>query len=303
MKVFITGGSGFVGIALCRYFLEKGAQVSATGTSAAHSLIGQENFIYIPADTTQQGKWQDALQEVDMVINLAGRNIFKRWTRSYKNQIYDSRILTTKNLVDTLPANKKMVFFSASAAGFYGSRGDEILTEETDSGKGFLATVCIDWEKEAIKAKEKGIRVIAMRLGVVLGKEGGALEKMIPAFRFFVGGPIGDGKHWFPWIHIHDLLSAIQFLFEKPDIDGPVNFCSPGSIRYKDFSEALGRAMKRPSFFKTPGFVIKTIMGELGEALLSSQRSVPEKLGASGFRFQFPDIESALSDILYFDKR
>ena len=298
MKIFITGGSGFVGTALSRNFLEKGYQVSATGTSSAHPLGGRKNFKYIPADTTQKGKWQDALQDVDIVVNLAGRNIFKRWTRSYKNQIYDSRILTTQNLVSAFPENKKIVFFSASAAGFYGSRGDEILTEDTASGKGFLATVCVDWEKEAFKAREKGIRVIAMRLGVVLGKDGGALEKMIPAFRFFVGGPLGDGKHWFPWIHIDDLLSAIQFLFEKPDIDGPVNFSSPGSVRYKDFSGALGNALKRPSFFKTPGFIIRMILGELGEALLASQRSVPEKLSASGFRFQFPDIESALSSII-----
>jgi len=287
-----------VGMALSRYFLEKGYQVSATGTSAAHPLSGRENFNYIPADTTREGEWQDALQEVDIVINLAGRNIFKRWTRSYKNQIYESRILTTKNLVNALPENKKIVFFSASAAGYYGNRADEILTEDTAFGKEFLATVCVDWEKEAFKAKEKGIRVIAMRLGVVLGKDGGALEKMIPAFRFFVGGPLGDGKHWFPWIHMDDLLSAILFLCEKPEIDGPVNFCSPGSIRYKDFSGALGNALKRPSFFKTPAFIIKMIMGELGEILLDSQRSVPEKLSASGFRFQFPDIESALSSIV-----
>ena len=298
MKVFITGGSGFVGMHLSRYFLEKGYQVSATGTSSSHPLSGRENFNYIPADTTQKGEWQDALQEVDIVINLAGRNIFKRWTRSYKNQIYDSRILTTQNLVSALPGHKKIVFFSASAAGYYGNRADEILTEDTESGKGFLAAVCFDWEKEAFKAKEKGIRVIAMRLGVVLGKDGGALEKMMPAFRFFVGGPLGDGKHWFPWIHIEDLASAILFLFEKPDIDGPVNFCSPGPVRYAEFAEALGNALKRPSFFKTPAFIIKMIMGELGEVLLDSQRSVPEKLSASGFRFQFPDIESALSSIV-----
>ncbi|MFO7559139.1 MAG: TIGR01777 family oxidoreductase [Desulfobacterales bacterium] len=298
MKILITGGSGFVGTALSRHFLEKGAEVSATGTSAAHSLSDRENFTYIQADTTRQGEWQDALQQVDLVINLAGRNIFKRWTRSYKKQIYDSRILTTRNLVSAFPERKEIVFFSASAAGYYGNRGDEILTEDTTSGKGFLSTVCVDWEKEAFKAKEKGIRVIAARLGVVLGKDGGALEKMIPAFRFFVGGPLGDGKHWFPWIHIDDLFSAILFLLEKPEIDGPVNFCSPGSIRYEEFAGALGSALKRPSFFKTPAFVIKTIMGELGEALLDSQRSVPEKLRASGFQFQFPEIQSALSSIL-----
>jgi len=298
MKIFITGGSGFLGMALSRYFLEKGYPVSATGTSSANPFSGREDFSYIPADTTHEGEWQESLQEVDIVINLAGRNIFKRWTRSYKQQIYNSRILTTKNLVNALPENKKIVFFSASAEGYYGSRADEILTEDKEPGKGFLATVCVDWEKEAFKAKEKGIRVIAMRLGVVLGKDGGALEKMIPAFRFFVGGPLGDGKHWFPWIHIEDLFSAIQFLVEKPEIDGPVNFCSPESIRYKDFSGALGNALKRPSFFKTPAFIIKIIMGELGEVLLDSQRSVPEKLSASGFRFQFPDIEAALFDIL-----
>lgn len=298
MKVFITGGSGFVGKVFSRHFLDKGYRVWATGTSSVHSLNGRGNFHYIQADTSQKGEWQEVLQEVNIIINLAGRNIFRRWTPSYKKQIYDSRILTTKNLVSALPEHQKITFFSASAAGFYGSRGDEILSEETKPGDGFLADVCVDWEKEAFKATEKGARVIAMRLGVILGKEGGALQKMVPAFRFFVGGPLGDGKHWFPWIHIDDLLSAIQFLVEKPGIDGPVNFCSPGPVRYEQFATALGKALKRPSFFKTPEFIIRMIMGELGEALLASQRPVPAKLSASGFRFRFPDIESALSDIL-----
>jgi len=298
MNVFITGGSGFVGKALSSYFLDNGYPVWTTGTSPVHPLCERENFYYIQADTSQKGEWQEVLQEADIIINLAGRNIFRRWTTSYKKQIYDSRILTTRHIVDALPENTKKLFFSASAAGFYGNRGDEMLTEDSKSGDGFLAAVCVDWEKEAFRAAEKGIRVIAVRLGVVLGKDGGALSKMVPAFRFFVGGPIGDGKHWFPWIHVEDVKVAIEFLLNKPEINGPVNFCSPGSVRYEQFTSALGKALKRPSFLKTPGFMIRMIMGELGEALLSGQRSVPEKLNASGFRFRFPDIESALSDIL-----
>ena len=197
MKIFITGGSGFVGTDLSRYLVRKGHSVIAAGRSPSHKLDGHENFQYISADTTQKGDWQNALGQVDAAVNLAGINILRLWTDNYKDQIYDSRILTTRNLVEAMQGNKGVTLCSASAAGYYGNRGNEILKEDARQGDDFLAKVCIDWEKEAYQAEAKGIRVVTMRFGVVLGKNGGALRKMLPAFKFFLGGPMGNGKHWF----------------------------------------------------------------------------------------------------------
>ncbi|HSQ86255.1 MAG TPA: NAD-dependent epimerase/dehydratase family protein [Desulfobacterales bacterium] len=181
MKIFISGGTGFVGTILARYFLAKGHNVIATGTSSATS-ISNENFRYISADTTEKGPWQDSLKDVDALINLAGRTIFNRWSERYKKQIYNSRILTTRSLVEAMPDDKEVVLCSTSAVGYYGDRAEEILNEEALPGDDFLAKVSIDWEKEAFLAEKKGARVAVMRFGVVLGKNGGALAKMIPAF-------------------------------------------------------------------------------------------------------------------------
>ncbi len=296
-KIFITGGTGFVGVNLSRYLLEKNQQVIVTGMSKGHPLSGQPNFQYVSADTSQKGKWQDLIPEADVIINLAGRNIFHFWTQAYKNQIYESRIHTTRNLVDALPNETDILFLSASAAGYYGSQADQLLTEEREPGKDFLAKVCVDWEKEAFEAQQKGARVVSMRFGVVMGKDGGALKKMIPAYKLFAGGPLGNGRQWFPWIHIQDLMAAVSFIIEKSEINGPVNFTAPGTIQNHTFSKALGRALKKPSFFKTPGFMIRLLMGELGEAFLASQRVIPRKLEKHGFSFIYPDIDAALSTL------
>lgn len=296
-KIFITGGTGFVGVNLSRYLLGKNQQVVATGMSKGHPLSGQPNFQYVSADTSKKGKWQDQVPEADIIINLAGRNIFHFWTQAYKNQIYESRIHTTRNLVDALPDQTDILFFSASAAGYYGSQADQILTENQKPGRDFLAKVCVDWEKEAFEAQQKGARVVTMRFGVVMGPDGGALKKMIPAYKLFVGGPLSNGRQWFPWIHIQDLMAAVSFIIEKPEINGPVNFTAPGTIQNHAFSKALGRALKKPSFFKTPGFMIRLLMGELGEAFLASQRVIPQKLEKHGFSFIYPDIDAALSTL------
>ena len=298
MKIFITGGSGFVGTNLSFYLLDRGHSIITVGTSSAHKLIRHENFRYISADTTRKGAWQDELKDVDGVINLAGRNIFKLWSANYKKQIYDSRILTTRNLVEAMPDNKEIIFCSTSAAGYYGNRTDEILKEDALPGDDFLAKVCIDWEKEAFQAEAKGIRVAVMRFGVVLGKNGGALAKMVPAFKLFLGGPLGSGMQWFPWIHMDDLISAIIFILENRDIKGPVNFCSPNPVRNSDLAKTLANVLNRPAFMKAPSFMIRLVMGELGESFMSSQRTVPDKLLKHGFEFQYPDIKSALRDIV-----
>jgi len=298
MKIFISGGTGFVGTNLARYLLAKGHNVIATGTSSAHTNVSHENFRYISADTTEKGEWQDLLKDVDALINLAGRTIFNRWSERYKKQIYNSRILTTRNLVEAMPDNKEIVLCSTSAVGYYGDRAEEIINEETPPGNDFLAKVSIDWEKEAFLAEKKGARVAVMRFGVVLGKNGGALAKMIPAFKSFAGGPIGSGKQWFPWIHLEDLISAVMFIIENQDLKGPVNFCAPNPIRNRDFAKALGRVLDRPSFMRAPSFMIRTLMGEMGTVVMSSQRVVPDRLLKNGFEFQYPVVEKALNNLI-----
>ncbi len=298
MKIFITGGVGFVGSHLSNLLLSRGHTVTAVGRRSTQAVINHPNFHYISADTSRKGAWQEAPAEVDAVFNLAGITIFKRWNDSYKKLIYNSRILTTRNLVAGLPKDKEITFISTSATGYYGNQGDDLLAEDASPGDDFLAEVGKDWEAEAFTAEQKGIRVAVARFGVVLGKGGGAMEKMIPAFRFCVGGPLGNGLQWFPWIHMDDLLSAFLFIVENQDIAGPVNFCAPNPVRNRDLAKAVGRALKRPSFMPAPAFMIRIILGEFGNTLLYSQRAVPEKLLSHGFSFKYPDIAAAIENIV-----
>jgi len=298
MQYFITGGTGFVGRHLCRTLLSRGRRVTAVGFRKSQDALRDDRFRYLSADTREAGPWQDAVSEADAVVNLTGKTIFKRWSKSYKKLIYDSRILTTRNLVDALPEKKGLVLISTSAVGYYGSRGDERLSEEASVGDDFLAMLGKDWEKEAYKAKDKGVRVVTARFGIVLGKDGGAMSKMLPAFRSFVGGPLGDGMQWFPWIHMDDLVSALLFLVENDRMQGPVNLCSPNPVQNRDLAKALGNVLNRPSFMPAPTFMIRLVMGELGGALLSSQRAIPQRLLDSRFCFQYPELTAALQQII-----
>jgi len=298
MKIFITGGLGFIGKHLSNFLLSSGHRVTAVGTRPSQSLITDERFVYISADTSQKGSWQEALQDTDAVINLAGKSIFGRWSKRYKKLIYDSRILTTRNVVESLPANKDIILCSASGIGYYGDRGDDILDEGEPGGDDFLAGVSREWEAEALRATEKGVRVVIARFGVVLGQNGGAMQQMIPAFRFFVGGPLGSGRQWFPWIHLEDLILAVKFILDNKDVDGPVNFCAPGQVRNRDFAKAMGRVLSRPAVMPAPGFMIRTVLGEFGASLLLSQRAAPEKLLSCGFNYKYPEIEAAIRDIV-----
>jgi uncharacterized protein len=198
-----------------------------------------------------------------------------------------------------LPAGSQMVFYSTSAVGYYGSRGDEVLTEESAPGDDFLAEVGRNWEQEALQAQTRGVRVVLTRFGIVLDRDGGAMAKMIPAFRFFLGGPLGSGEQWFPWIHMHDLLSAYQWVIEHSEVSGPVNFCAPQPIRNRELAKKLGTALNRPAFMPAPAFMIKLLLGEFGKSLLNSQRAVPDKLEKFGFKFKYADMDSALGDIVH----
>jgi uncharacterized protein (TIGR01777 family) len=232
------------------------------------------------------------------VINLTGKSIFGRWTDSVKNEIRESRIQTTRQVVDGLPQGKPVSLLSASGAGYYGNRGDEVLTENMPAGTDFLSCLAVEWEGEALRAEAKGARVVLMRFGVVLGLGGGAMAQMIPAFKSFVGGPIGSGRQWFPWIHLDDLSTAVSFLLEHPEISGPVNMCAPHPVRNRDLAAALGRALNRPAFMPAPAFMIRMLLGEFAEVLLGGQRTVPEKLLRYQFAFKYPEIGLAVEAVV-----
>jgi uncharacterized protein (TIGR01777 family) len=242
------------------------------------------------------------LEGVDAVVHLAGESIASgRWTEDKKRRIRESRIKGTQLLSQTLAQLSKppAVFISASAIGYYGSRGDELLTEESKPGGGFLAAVCVEWENATKPTEEKGIRTVHARFGIILDPEGGALAKMLAPFRMGVGGKVGDGKQWMSWITLDDVVDGLRYLLEKSSISGAVNFVAPNPVVNAEFTKALGHALSRPTFFPVPGFVAQIAFGEMGDALLlASQRVEPARLKASGYKFHHEQIETALSDIL-----
>ena len=294
MHITLTGGSGFVGQAITAALIEKEHQVTVIARSSPKHAPSTGNLDHISADTTREGPWQESVAQSDGVINLTGLNIFRYWTPENKKNIYHSRILTTRNIVDAIEGDRKTILLNASAAGYYGDGEEDVLTEDAPPGNDFLAKVCVDWEREALQAASKNTRVVAMRFGVVLGKNGGALSKMAIPFKLFLGGPIGSGRQWFPWIHMDDLVGAALLALEDDRVEGPVNFTAPGQVRQKEFAQALGKALNRPAVMPFPSFAVRLLMGELGKAFLSSQRAVPKKLEGHDFTFSFPDLASAL---------
>ena len=298
MKILITGGTGFIGTTITSVLLEKGHYIVATGTSPRPDIVSHDRFRFIQADTAHEGPWQAVLEDVDGVINLAGRSIMGRWTKRYKKEIYNSRVLTTRNVVDALAVHRGTFLCSASAVGYYGDRGDDILTESEPPGKNYLAKVGQDWEEEALRAEEHGIRTVVMRFGIVLGKGGGALEKMIPAFRMFVGGPLGDGSQWFPWIHMQDVVSACLFVTQNEQLKGTFNFCSPNPVRNRELAKTLGRVLGVPAVMPSPKLMLRLALGEASSALFDSLRVVPENLLNSGFSFKYPELEDAIRQIV-----
>lgn len=300
MKILITGGTGFVGKQLTSHLIEDGHEV----TILTRSMMGVKGttpgISYLEGDPTKKDPWQDAIKNHDAVINLAGASIFNKWTDEHKKAIRESRVSTTRNIVEGIPSlsQKQFTLLSTSAVGYYGFCGDEELAEDSPPGNDFLARIALEWEGEALKAGGKGARVVITRFGIVMGEKGGALSQMIPLFKKFIGGPIGSGKQWFSWIHIKDLVGALAFLLKHPEISGPVNVCSPNPVRNRDLAKALGKALHRPSFIPAPGFMVKLVLGEFGSVILEGQRVIPRRLVENGFVFQHPNIEKALQGIV-----
>ena len=300
MKVLVTGGTGFVGTQLTSRLIQDGDEVTILTRSEKGPEKRVPGISYLQGDPVQKGPWQEAIRNHDAIINLAGASIFSKWTEKHKKAIRESRVHTTRNIVEGIPSRpeRPVTLFSTSAVGYYGFHGDEELSEESPPGNDFLAQIAVEWEGEALKAKEKGARVVITRFGIVLGEKGGALSQMIPLFKKYIGGPIGSGKQWFSWIHIKDLAEAFVFLLKHPEISGPVNVCSPNPVRNKDLARALGNALHKPSFMPAPGFMIKLVLGEFGSVILEGQRVIPKKLLENGFVFQYADIDKALQGIV-----
>src|SRR5581483_1282117 len=238
---------------------------------------------------------------VDAVIHLAAETIKGWWTRQKKERILQSRVRGTETIAKSIAAaqHKPRVFISASGAGYYGHRKDEVVTEESDGGRGFLADLAREWERATRPAQQAGVRTVLLRMAMVLSGHGGALQAMIPSFRMGMGGPVSNGKQYWPWITLEDLIRVIVFALENESVSGPVNVCAPQHTTNREFTRAMGRVMRRPAIFPLPSVVVTLVLGEMGqEALLTSTRAEPAKLKAAGFRFQHPEIEEALAAVL-----
>lgn len=293
MRVAITGATGLLGGALAEALEARGHQVLPLSRSREKSALP-----WSPRDGFES---LDAFREFDVLVHLAGESVAGRWTEEKKRRIRDSRVLSTKALAEQIagaPTPPK-AFVSASAVGYYGDRGDEVLTEESPPGDGFLAQVGVEWESAALEAARSGVRVALLRTAVVLSEQGGALEVMARPFRFGLGAVLGSGKQFFPWVSLRDWVRLAVACVEEERWVGPVNMASPNPVRNREFSLALGTALRRPVFLRAPAFVLRLLLGEMAdEGLLASQRVVPKRAQERGFEFEDVEIRPTLARLL-----
>lgn len=297
MKILISGSHGLVGKALSKSLTNDGHEVVR--------LVRHEPAVGAPEIWWEPNEGRidaERLEGHDVVVHLAGESIASgRWTSDKKRAIRESRVKGTALLSDSLArlSRPPSVFLSASAIGYYGSRGDELLTEQSAPGNDFLAKVCIDWESATKPAIEKGIRTVHTRFGIILDEKGGALAKMLTPFRMGIGGTVGSGRQWMSWIALADVVKGLRFLISETSTRGPVNFVAPNPVRNAEFTKTLGRVLARPTFFPIPEFGVRLAFGEMGDALLlSSQRAEPSVLKSMNFDFSWPTLETALRSIL-----
>ena len=302
MRIVVSGGTGFIGRPLCVSLCQEGHRVTllTRRTEVAQRLFGSTVTI-VEWNGSEAGAWEHCLEEADAVINLAGAPIADgRWTDARRRILTESRVLTTRLLVEALSrrSSKPRTLVNASGIGYYGASDDRVLSEGAARGQGFLADLCMAWEAEALRAAEFGVRVVMLRTGMVLEQDGGALPKMLLPFRLFAGGPILPGTQWVSWIHRRDHIGLIQWLLTTPRVSGPVNAVAPEAVTMNRFCQVLGQVLQRPSWLPVPGFALHVALGELGTLMTTGQRVHPAKALFGGYVFHYPTLEPALRAIV-----
>lgn len=297
MKVAVTGATGLIGTALSERLHKQGNEIFAI--TRRKSLSSPYNVVHWDVERGELDT--SPLEGVDAVVHLAGETIAERWTAKKKALIRSSRVDGTKLLVEGLKSlsRRPSVLVSSSAIGFYGGRGDEELDEQSATGAGYLAEVCQAWEAESARAEELGMRVVTLRTGIVLSTKGGALAQMLLPFKLGLGGPIGAGTQWMSWVHIDDVIGGYHFALHQPDFSGVANLTAPRPTRNAEFTKALGQTLSRPAFLPAPGFALKLVFGEMAQdLLLDGQKVLPRHLDQAGYKFQYPDLDEALRDVI-----
>ena len=301
MKVVIAGGSGFLGRALSEHLVARGHEVVIL-TRGAHlpGSTGARSVEWHPDGSPHPGAWANEIDGAGAIVNLSGAGLAdKRWTRRRKEELRQSRVQPTRSLVAAVRAAavKPAVFVQGSAVGFYGASDEQVIDESFPPGQDFFGQLVVAWEAEAHPAAALGCRLVIVRSGVVLGRGGGVLEKLMPPFKFFVGGPIASGRQYMSWIHMADWLALMTFAIETPSVSGVLNATAPAPVTNADFSRALGRALHRPSWLRVPGFALRLLVGEVADnALIVGQRVIPKRAQEMGFAFKYPDVDSALAE-------
>jgi hypothetical protein len=302
MKVVVSGGTGFIGRPLCASLCQEGHQVTLLTRRKEETQRSYGTTVTIVEwNGRETGAWEHCIDGADAVINLVGAPIADgRWTDARKRLLTESRVLSTRLLVEAMSRRsfKPRALTSASGIGYYGASDDRVLDEGAAHGQGFLADLCLAWEAEALRAAEFGVRVVMLRTGMVLEQDGGALPKMLLPFRLFAGGPIMPGTQWVSWIHRRDHIGLIQWMLATPSVSGPVNVVAPEAVTMNRFCEVLGRVLHRPSWLPVPAFVLRVALGELGTLMTTGQRVNPAKALSGGYVFHYPTLEPALRAIV-----
>jgi uncharacterized protein (TIGR01777 family) len=302
MNIVVSGGTGFIGRPLCASLCQEGHQVTLLTRRKEEAQQSYGSTVTaVEWNGREAGTWEHCLDGADAVIHLAGAPIAdRRWTDVRKRLLTESRVLSTRLLVEALSrcSSKPRTLVSASGIGYYGASDDRVLDEGAPRGQGFLADLCLAWEAEALRAAKFGMRVVTLRTGMVLEQNGGALPKMLLPFRLFTGGPIMPGTQWVSWIHRRDHIGLIQWLLTTPSVSGPVNVVAPEAVTMKQFCGSIGRVLHRPSWLPMPGFVLDIALGELGTLMTTGQRVTPAKALSGGYVFQYPTLEPALRAVM-----
>lgn len=297
MNILVTGGTGFIGSALRNHLLRKGHLLTIiTRSPKKYESESAKNQRFIDWDANLVA----AMEEADVVINLVGKNLATIWTDEAKEKIYASRIDTTSKLVEAIKQaeSRPELMISASGISYYGDRGDDILDESEPAGSGFLPKLCVDWEGSAHPVEDLGVRLVIFRNAVVLEEGGGALQYMLPVFKLGLGGSLGDGRQYLPWIHMLDVCRAIDFAIKNESLEGACNLIAPNPVTMNELTNTMGEVLHRPTFFRVPEFALKLALGEASDALLDSIRAQPKKLQQAGFEFRFQYLREALGDIV-----